>query len=634
MKILFLTSAHNSLSQRLLVELSARGHDIQVCVAATGERMLAAASDELPDLIIAPMLKIPIPEQVWSRYICLIVHPGIKGDRGPSSLDWAIANCERTWGVTILQATAELDAGPIWASHEFALDANPPSKSSLYRGQVTDAAVRGVLEAVARLESGEFQSGAWQPEMPSSLSSDGRGCLRAPMRQADRAIDWVRDETAIIVRKIRAADSAPGVLSMLFGESFLLYGAHEEQRLKGPPGHVLAKRDGAICVGAVDGAVWISHLKSRGGPDAQTRSWRLAQPRTACEFYDTGASSPAAIKLPATQVLGPLLSDVPEAPLPIDAPADHRTFREIVYTEEAHIGYLSFDFYNGAMSTAQCYRLRDAFLHARSRPTRVIVLLGGRDFWSNGIDLNAIEASPDPAAESWRNINAIDDLIVEILNTTCHFVIAGLRGNAGAGGAMLALAADRVYAMSGVILNPHYRSMGLYGSEYWTYTLPRRVGPRWARELSESCQPIGAQAARQIGLIDDAFGNDAKSFEAELRERLARLAQDREFRSRLRKKYESRLDDEYCKPLATYRVEELDRMSVNFFGPNRAYHEARRRFVFKGKAPPRESRLSALGRLDDFQAALPQRTLGEVDMSAPWVQLSRTDAAATLPINL
>jgi putative two-component system protein, hydrogenase maturation factor HypX/HoxX len=57
--------------------------------------------------------------------------------------------------------------------------------------------------------------------------------------------------------------------------------------------------------------------------------------------------------------------------------------------------------------------------------------------------------------ESWRNINAIDDLIFEILNTMSHLVIAGLRGNAGAGGAMLALAADHVYARSEVVLNPH-----------------------------------------------------------------------------------------------------------------------------------------------------------------------------------
>jgi hypothetical protein len=45
--------------------------------------------------------------------------------------------------VTILQATAELDAGPIWASHEVVRETDPPSKIRLYRGQVTDTAVRG-----------------------------------------------------------------------------------------------------------------------------------------------------------------------------------------------------------------------------------------------------------------------------------------------------------------------------------------------------------------------------------------------------------------------------------------------------------------------------------------------------------
>ena len=31
------------------------------------------------------------------------------------------------------------------------------------------------------------------------------------------------------------------------------------------------------------------------------------------------------------------------------------------------MGYLHFDFYNGAMSTDQCRRLRDAYQYARSR---------------------------------------------------------------------------------------------------------------------------------------------------------------------------------------------------------------------------------------------------------------------------
>ncbi len=40
------------------------------------------------------------------------------------------------------------------------------------------------------------------------------------------------------------------------------------------------------------------------------------------------------------------------------------------------------------------------------------------------------------------------------------------------------------------------------------------------------------------------------------------------------------------KPLSSYREEELQKMRANFFGPDPAYHEARRRFVFKGNPPP------------------------------------------------
>ena len=57
-----------------------------------------------------------------------------------------------------------------------------------------------------------------------------------------------------------------------------------------------------------------------------------------------------------------------------------------------------------------------------------------------------------------------------------------MQGNAGAGGVFLALAADQVWARHGVVLNPHYKNMGnLYGSEYWTYLLPRRAEGRARR---------------------------------------------------------------------------------------------------------------------------------------------------------
>ena len=169
-----------------------------------------------------------------------------------------------------------------------------------------------------------------------------------------------------------------------------------------------------------------------------------------------------------------------------------------------------------------------------------------------------------------------------------HLVIAGLRGNAGAGGAMLALAADYIYSAPGIVLNPHYRGMGeLYGSEYWTYLLPKRVGQERALELTQVCQPIGVRAARDIGFFDEVFGEDARSFEAEIRDRAKLLAANPEFRALLRKKHERRMEDESIKPLANYRAEELERMKVNFFGADPSYHEARRRFVFKGSPPPK-----------------------------------------------
>ena len=178
--------------------------------------------------------------------------------------------------------------------------------------------------------------------------------------------------------------------------------------------------------------------------------------------------------------------------------------------------------------------------------------MGGRDFFCNGINLNTIEAADDPAEESWRNITAMDDFVLEVLNTMSQLTIAALRGNAGAGGALMALAADRVYARRGVVLNPHYKGMGgLYGSEYWTYTLPRRVGQDMALRLTQGCAPLGTHTAKAIGLIDDAFGEDVGDFETHVRAHAHALAQHPRFSNLLEAKQERRIADERKKPLAS-----------------------------------------------------------------------------------
>src|SRR5919202_916931 len=550
MRILLLTTAYNSLTQRVHVELAYRGYDVSIELALNDEVMAEAVELYQPDLIIAPFLKKAIPETIWGRYLCIIIHPGIKGDRGPSSLDWAIMNNAEDWGVTALQATAEMDAGDIWSSVTFKMP--PHSKSSVYRTEVAQAAIAAILETIERLNSRQFV-----PEPLDYSREDVKGCLRPHMKQEVRAIDWTSDSVSTIVKKIRAADSQPGVIDTIYGEDYYLYGAHEEDTLKGIPGEIIAQQHGAICRAAVDGAVWISHLKKKK--------------RGNQSFF----------KLPAAMVLGDRLKNVTELPWYREVPSTCRTYKEICYEEKNNVGYLHFDFYNGAMSTDQCNRLRTAFLNVCTHPTKVIVLMGGHDFWSNGIHLNVIEAAENPAEESWRNINAMNDLVQAILTTTSHLVIAAMQGNAAAGGVMLALAADKVYARSGVVLNPHYKRMGLYGSEYWTYSLPKCVGHEKAIELTNNCMPMGTQVAKEIGLIDDFLDSNPASFRQWIRLIAEEMAQSPDYEWRLALKKEARLRDERFKPLEEYRKEELDQMKLNFYASDQGYHIARYNFVYK-----------------------------------------------------
>jgi len=585
MNILFLTTAHNSLSQRAFVELVDRGHTVVVVIASSEELMLEAIERERPDLIVAPMLKKVIPASIWQHYTCIIVHPGIKGDRGPSSLDWAILNGHQEWGVTLLQADADMDAGAIWAWRTFSM--RDGSKSQLYRHEITEAAMQALLETIAKVKSQTFV-----PEPLDYSRQEVKGRWQASMKQADRAIDW-RDVSASVLRKIRCADSFPGVFDTVLGMQCYLFGAHAEDVLSGTPGEILATRNGAICRATGDGAVWITHLKQKR-PDGEP-----------------------SFKLPATQVLGDRLARVPEVPVPLDQVYDGRTYREIWYEERQEVGYLHFAFYNGAMSTQQCQRLREAFLHMRQRPTKVLVLMGGPDFWSNGIHLNVIEAAEDPAHESWRNICAMNDLVRDIITTDSHLVIAALQGNAAAGGVMLALAADFVYARQGIVLNPHYQGMGkLYGSEYWTYLLPKRVGASRARELTEVLLPISTRTAHQIGLLDDAFEEDTASFCEHLSKRAEELASSQRYEHLLEEKRHRRKHDEASKPLQAYREEELQHMWLNFFGADRSYHLARKHFVYKGLMPAHENggqpaRNGYCGRASMTAKILDGRTMSE-----------------------
>jgi putative two-component system hydrogenase maturation factor HypX/HoxX len=357
-----------------------------------------------------------------------------------------------------------------------------------------------------------------------------------------------------VLRRIRAGDGSPGVRSRLAGVDLSVFDAHRGTATPGAPGTVALRRHGAVLVRTGDGAVWIGH-----------------------------ARVPKGIKLPATSVLAGHLDEVPESLERPTGPSDG--YREVEYRRvgpDGCVGIVRADLYNGAMSASQGHRVAAALRHAAGQDTKVLVFEAGEVF-SNGIHLNVAEGRPDPTVESWRNINAINDVCRELLTCTSQLVVTAVGGPAGAGGVMMALGADTVLLRESAVLNPHYRNMGLTGSEYWTYALPRRVGLAESLRLTRDCLPVGHAEALRIGLVDEVIGGDRPTFDEAVVEHAVRLATSDSYAARLAAKRAAREADELRRPLETYRVQELAEMSRDMFDDRYRYAELRHDFVTKAK---------------------------------------------------
>jgi putative two-component system hydrogenase maturation factor HypX/HoxX len=407
---------------------------------------------------------------------------------------------------------------------------------------------------------------------------------------------------------IRNADSQPGVLETLegidatmvtgsafladkyglSGETYFLFGALTESLLNGvqeahAPKTIIGHRNGAILISCGTGAVWISHLRRPNTPSRKN------------------------IKLPAVQVLSERVSkELPYLPGPTDLVVETlhypSTFQEIFIWRENDVAFCWFDFYNGAMSTSQCNRL-SAVLGSLNHDVEinVLVFMGGMDFFSNGINLNVIEAADDPSEEAYSNIVAIDNVVSEILLSP-KITIAALLGNGGAGGAMMTQAADYVWAHSSIVLNPSYKNMSLFGSEYWTYSLPRRVGSVVADRLANrykesfalsphpylngvvclnSSLPVSAKEGLALGLINEIITEGRQGFVEAVLKKVATFDYRRVEDSGPRKKAGLRTLRQKSK---FHRQEELKEMHKCF--RTEEFHAARQAFVYKYRKQP------------------------------------------------
>jgi putative two-component system hydrogenase maturation factor HypX/HoxX len=528
MKILLLVTAFNSQTQAVYTRLQDKGDEVSVSFAISEAQMLEEIEAFEPALILCPFLKTYVPASIYENYPTYIFHPGPRGDRGPNALEYALQSHSKKWGLVVLRANSEYDGGDIYAEQSFRV--RDTYKASLYRQEIVQASLEALEDLFKNIKQHRY--------VPQKLNP-----IHERFTQSKRAIAWESDSTQTIIDKIYLSDSLPGVFDEILGVPCYLYGVHKEEKFKGLPKEILAKRDGAICLGTVDGAVWITHLKEVGG-----------------------------FKLPATYVLKEKLQGIKEERLPLIFDKSYETFYEVSMEKRDNVAYLCFNFHNGAMSTAQCIRLKYAVEYLKTQ-CEVLVLVGGMDFFSNGIHLNILEDSQKQGEDGWANINAMNDLVSAILYAEEVVTIASFARNAGAGGVFMGLSCDYVVAKEGVVLNPHYKTLGLSGSEYHTYTLPKRVGEEKAQKLLDDCLPIRVEKAKKIGMIDEVYEHENYD------EDLHTFAQ-------------SKYDDDFIWDKQDYleanrasiealKEKELEVMYPEFWDDKSAFHALRQEFVYK-----------------------------------------------------
>lgn len=233
--------------------------------------MEEAVSTYDPDLIVCPYLTAKVPQTIFSNKYrpCLIVHPGVAGDRGASSIDWAIHDNKDTWGVTVLQADKEMDAGDVWCTDTFPLD-NHSTKTSLYGGEVCDTGVNCVMESLRRFLLN-------MAPVPQLSHSELLGTTRRSMKHSDREINWgMSAEEASAV--VRMSDTQPGAIGRplqnlcndmtpyRFFNAQIETGKQSREIQKKiashKPGDLIGKRNGAILMKTNDeNALWIGIMK-------------------------------------------------------------------------------------------------------------------------------------------------------------------------------------------------------------------------------------------------------------------------------------------------------------------------------------------------------------------------------------
>jgi methionyl-tRNA formyltransferase len=179
--------------------------------------------------------------------------------RGAAPIQWAIATGEPETGVSIMQMTAGMDAGPVFLRVHTPIAGDETGGSLTQR--LADLGAQALLETLSTLER--------SPSDPEPQDDD-QATSAPKISRALAQVDW-SDDSLVIARRVRAFDPVPGAWTTLDGVDVKLFGARSTGG-QGEVGRVLHAGD-RLAIAAGTGAVEISEVQPAGRRRMPVAEW-------------------------------------------------------------------------------------------------------------------------------------------------------------------------------------------------------------------------------------------------------------------------------------------------------------------------------------------------------------------------
>ncbi len=224
------------------------------------------------------LLFIPQPVLDAPRLGTFQYHPSLlPAHRGPSSINWPIAEGKTQTGLTIFWPDEGLDEGPILLQKT--ADIGPDDTlGDVYFKKLFPMGVDAMMESLDLVKAGSA------PKIKQDLS---KGSYESWFKKDAAEIDWSKP-VAEIYNSIRAANPAPGAWSVIKGIKLDIFDSAKTAGT-GAPGTILSIDANGMTVAARGGAILAKRVKAADGKKIAAAEWAAGAGVKAGDTFDPTA---------------------------------------------------------------------------------------------------------------------------------------------------------------------------------------------------------------------------------------------------------------------------------------------------------------------------------------------------------